>query len=290
LNSSCSTIRNRFPKISKLDGEVLPPPIGFDIGQDKLEIPSTLGSNMAGDLHNFVFGFLEQYYNLFDTNRQELVAAYHEHACFSFSISKADQGHKNAAFAPKVLNESRNLLRIPLTSRAKLIKQGKMNVVAFLSELPQTAHQPDSFLVDVPFHSEALAIIVVNGVYHEVQSKQKLVRFFCRTFSLVPQGAGFVIINDQLLAGNATFEQVQKYKATGGGDDTSMVSAATTNPGIRSALGENQLIENLARETRMTAAFARKCLEENNYDFNKALECFYELNKRGIIPDEAWAR
>lgn len=166
--------------------------------------------------------------------------------------------------------------------------QGQANIVAFLSEMPKTVHLPESFVVDVPFHSDALLIIVVNGVYHEVQNKgNKLVRFFCRTFTIVPQGGGFVIINDQLMAGNATSEQVTKFKAISGGDDPS-TSTPTYNPGVSSVLNQNKLIENFARETKMTAAFSRQCLEENNYDFNKALDCFYELNKRGAIPREAF--
>lgn len=52
------------------------------------------------------------------------------------------------------LKDSRNLKRIDdVQRRFRLLQQGKVDIVSFLSKLPKTMHDPNSLVVDVPVTS-----------------------------------------------------------------------------------------------------------------------------------------
>lgn len=55
------------------------------------------------------------------------------------------------------LKDSRNLKRVDDPQRrVRLLHQGKVDVVSFLSKLPNTLHDPASLIVDVPVFSVIL--------------------------------------------------------------------------------------------------------------------------------------
>lgn len=240
---------------------------------------------------SFVQDFLKAFYDIFDSDdRQNLVAAYHDQASFSFSISKPadNQIIQKAQFPTDLLQESRNLLRIKDSTRNKLLKQGKINIVAALSNLPATQHIRDSFLIDVPIFSDQLFVLVVNGVVIETWKRSKQVRSFCRSFTIVPQGGGFVITNDMLQMANSSYDQRTKYRSltnTGGDEMPVELSAPVPNP-----MAMDVLVKRLQQSSGMNENFSRQCLAENSYVFEKALEMFNDLNSRGAIPAEAFAQ
>ncbi len=52
------------------------------------------------------------------------------------------------------MKDSRNLKRIDDPQRRfRLLQQGKVDIVSFLSKLPKTLHDPSSLVVDVPVTS-----------------------------------------------------------------------------------------------------------------------------------------
>uniref|UniRef100_A0A493TGS1 NTF2 domain-containing protein n=1 Tax=Anas platyrhynchos platyrhynchos TaxID=8840 RepID=A0A493TGS1_ANAPP len=145
-----SSVRERFPKLLRLDGHELPPPIAFDV-----EAPTTLppckGSYFGSDdLKALVLRFLQQYYSIYDSSdRQGLLDAYHDGACCSLSIPF---GHQNPPrnSLNEYFKDSRNVRKLKdPTMRFKLLKHTRLNVVAFLNELPKTQHDVNSFVVDV---------------------------------------------------------------------------------------------------------------------------------------------
>lgn len=170
-----------------------------------------------------------------------------------------------------------------MSAREKLLKQGKINIIAFFNTLPQTEHNSKSFTMDVPFQSSALIVVVVNGICTDLPKRApRQLRSFCRSFTIIPQGTGFVIINDQLMVSGATYQQKQKFASK-----NSFASPATS----RSSQDGNQaMIDAFMQRTGMVPGFARQCLLEHGFDFNEALRVFEELNTRGAIPPEAFAR
>jgi len=60
------------------------------------------------------------------------------------------------------ISDSRNLLRVKDNiKRQKLLYQGKMAVVAGLSKLPKTQHDPLSFTVDVTLFTVRLSVCLI---------------------------------------------------------------------------------------------------------------------------------
>lgn len=101
---------------------------------------------MAGA--DIVRQFLEQYFILFDSdNRQPLLDAYHEQAMFSLTASYSQQQHLRL---DNYAGHSRNIMRVKGSEdRVKHLHCGRLPVVAFLSQLPDTQHDPLSFAVDL---------------------------------------------------------------------------------------------------------------------------------------------
>ncbi|MEQ2216317.1 Nuclear RNA export factor 1, partial [Xenoophorus captivus] len=104
------------------------------------------------------------YYSIYDSgDRQPLLDAYHDGA--SLSITTPYTSQNPSRFEPQQLcfccllfrsslgeyyKDSRNLKRIKdSTMRFRLLKHTRLNVVAFLNELPKTQHDIASFTVDV---------------------------------------------------------------------------------------------------------------------------------------------
>jgi nuclear RNA export factor len=284
-----SAIRKFFPKIKKLDGDDLPVAIGFDVEETvKAEVPPTRGNFIPESVQEFANNFLKAYYDLYDSDdRQQLIAAYHDSAAFSYSIIARSGENSKSQFPNDLLQESRNLSRVNSTGRrVKLLHQGKINIIAALNSLPVTSHVKDAFQIDVPFFSSALVLIVVNGLVVETWKKVRQLRTFTRSFSIVPHGTGFVIINDMLLWTNSSFEQRKIFSAI---VKTMNVSSDTSSEAGTSTANRDLLVQRLQQETKMNETFSRQCLEESNYDYSTAVTMFTQLNTSGMIPPDAFS-
>ncbi|XP_013404854.1 nuclear RNA export factor 1-like [Lingula anatina] len=208
-----SAVRKRFPKVLKLDGKDLPPPIGFDL-ESPTDLPTKQGSYfMNEEVKNLVVRFLEQYFSIYDSDdRQGLLEAYHNEATFSVNIAQNLTLVTNYPKYHDYLSESRNLVKVKdPVKRNKCLKQGKLNVVAALCNLPKTSHDANSFVLDVTNATQHLLSFIVSGIFKESDTKSDKppVRYFSRHFVTVPQGSGIVIINEMLTITNATPKQVQ---------------------------------------------------------------------------------
>ncbi|EEC03335.1 conserved hypothetical protein [Ixodes scapularis] len=103
---------------------------------------------------------------------------------------------------------------------------------------------------------------------------------FTRTFVVVPQGAGFSIVNETLCITGGTEEQAKAFP---------MRDSAPPTSAVPSPMGEQErLVLELCAQTRMNRQFSERCLEQNSWDLQKAFAVFTELNVRGGIPPEAF--
>ncbi|GFO03902.1 nuclear RNA export factor 1 [Plakobranchus ocellatus] len=107
-----SAVRKIFPKVARLDGIELPPPITFDLDTE-LELPQSQGSHFINDdIKNLVVAFIKDYYAIYDTDRRrDLMPAYHENAQFSMYVCRNPMFEKQSGFT-NYIEESRNLKRI----------------------------------------------------------------------------------------------------------------------------------------------------------------------------------
>ena len=178
-SSYTSSIRKIFPKLQILDGKELPAEIGFDDDEPATSsdlptaVPKMLKNEAAGGV---VLTFLEQFFKLYDSdNRQPLLDAYHEEAMFS--LSAYGRHDLLSAYIP----ESRNLLKVDYEKkRHDLLRRGRLSVVAFLTKLPKTEHDMNTFTLDVPFTSESLMTFTVTGCFRERGTKNSNIKHFNR--------------------------------------------------------------------------------------------------------------
>uniref|UniRef100_A0A8B9VM75 Nuclear RNA export factor 1 n=1 Tax=Anas zonorhyncha TaxID=75864 RepID=A0A8B9VM75_9AVES len=244
-----SSVRERFPKLLRLDGHELPPPIAFDV-----EAPTTLppckGSYFGSDdLKALVLRFLQQYYSIYDSSdRQGLLDAYHDGACCSLSIPF---GHQNPPSA---------LLLSPPAMRFKLLKHTRLNVVAFLNELPKTQHDVNSFVVDV------CAQTVSGGDGRQI-----------------PRLGALCIVNDELFVRNATTEEIRK----------AFVMPAPTpssSPVPTLSAEQQEMLAAFSMQSGMNLEWSQKCLQDNDWDYGQAGQVFTQLKLEGKIPEVAFLK
>ncbi|XP_023602548.1 nuclear RNA export factor 1 isoform X4 [Myotis lucifugus] len=107
-----SAIRERFPKLLRLDGHELPPPIAFDVEAPTM-LPPCKGSYFGTEtLKTLVLHFLQQYYAIYDSgNRQRLLDAYHDGACCSLSIPFTPQNPARSNLG-EYFKDSRNVKKL----------------------------------------------------------------------------------------------------------------------------------------------------------------------------------
>ncbi|KAF5277675.1 hypothetical protein FQA39_LY18444 [Lamprigera yunnana] len=297
-----SDVRKRFPKVMKLDGVDLPAPIGFDIAQEMTLPPiiQTYLCNSSGQ--DIVRQFLQQYFDIFDSNsRQPLLHAYHEHAMFSFTTSYAyGQTPKNSSWLNWYHTDNRNLLRVQdLGRRVKLLKQGNLAVVSFLAEMPESKHDIHTFTVDLNLFTPQLLLLTVTGVFKELRSGHKITpyRYFYRSLVIVPAGSGFCIANDELHITNAMEHQIkQAFKTTINAPQPtssitvgSPISVVAAQPMVDDNT-KQQMVQTMSQNSGMNMEWSQKCLEETNWDFNRAAYIFTELQNQGTIPAEAFVK
>lgn len=291
-------VRKRFPKVVKLDGIDLPPPISFDV-EDTCKLVPSHGSflcNPAGG--PMVQTFLEQYYAIYDSSsRNPLLDAYHDAAQFSLSCAQ----NPSNILAP-YLSENRNLKIISsIERRERLLKKGKTSIISFLSSLPQTQHDLRTFVVDLILFTEQLIMVTVNGVFREVGKKQPL-KAFNKVMIIVPAGSGFCIVNDLVYVSLATSDQKREafkeipveapvQQAVSPVAPVPLpVPSVASSPQVADIAARQQMVTTLAAQTNMNLAWSEKCLNETNWDFDRAMFVFTELHKQGTIPAEAFIK
>jgi len=290
-------VQKRFPKVVKLDGTDVPRAITFNV-EEEIALPKSQGSFLctpaAADV---IKPFLQQYYQLYDSeSRAPLLDAYHENAQFSLSCTLYNG--QNTGMSPYA-EDNRNLMVVHNSEKRKrMLRRGKANIIAYLTTLPRTEHDPTSLVVDCSIFTPTIMMMSVSGVFREVGTKKPL-RSFQRSFVIVPVGAGFCIINELLHISPATSDQVKgAFKAP-------QLPAPVVPPAVVAPVAvagvspvvpvvnvatQQQMVSTLAMQSGMNLQFSEKCLSENNWDFDRAVFIFSELQKQGKIPPEAFIK
>uniref|UniRef100_A0A7N8XLU4 Nuclear RNA export factor 1 n=1 Tax=Mastacembelus armatus TaxID=205130 RepID=A0A7N8XLU4_9TELE len=273
--SYISAVRQRFPRLLKLDGQDLPPPIGFDV-ETPTSIPPCKGNQLM--LHLTCC----RYYSIYDSgDRQPLLDAYHDGASLSLTTPYSTQNPSRSSLG-EYHKDSRNLKRIKdSTMRFRLLKHTRLNVVAFLNELPKTQHDVASFTVDVNTYTNTLLLFTVSGVFKEGEDSTMA---FSRVFITVPAGnSGLCIVNDQLFIRMATTEEIRRaFVAPAPTPSSSPVPTLTAS--------QQEMLTAFSQKSGMNLEWSQKCLQDNEWDFNRAAQIFTQLKTEGQIPDVAFIK
>ncbi|XP_068181363.1 nuclear RNA export factor 1 isoform X2 [Antennarius striatus] len=286
--SYISAVRQRFPRLLKLDGNDLPPPIGFDV-ETPTTIPPCKGSCFGSDeIKALILRFLQQYYSIYDSgNRQPLLDAYHDGASLSLTTPYSTQNPSRSSLG-EYHKDSRNLKRIKdSTIRYRLLKHTRLNVVAFLNELPKTQHDIASFTVDVNTCTNTLLSFTISGIFKEVvvdgKSRESTMAF-SRVFITVPVGNnGLGIVNDQLFIRMATTEEIRRAFVAPAPTPSSSPVPTLTAP-------QQEMLAAFSQMSGMNLEWSQKCLQDNEWVFNRAADIFTQLKTDGKIPDVAFIK
>uniref|UniRef100_A0A452SN16 Nuclear RNA export factor 1 n=1 Tax=Ursus americanus TaxID=9643 RepID=A0A452SN16_URSAM len=276
-----SAVRERFPKLLRLDGHELPPPIAFDVEAPTM-LPPCKGSYFGTEtLKNLVLHFLQQYYAVYDSgDRQRLLDAYHDGACCSLSIPFTPQNPARPAPASANLAEyfkdSRNVKKLKdPTLRFRLLKHTRLNVVAFLNELPKTQHDINSFVVDISAQTSTLLCFSVNGVFKEGKSLWS------------PEFAEWAlplcIVNDELFVRNASPDEIQRAFAM-------PAPTPSSSPVPTLSPEQQEMLQAFSTQSGMNLEWSQKCLQDNNWDYTRSAQAFTHLKAKGEIPEVAFMK
>ena len=144
-----------------------------------------------------------------------------------------------------------------------------------------------------------MVVLTVTGLFKERNTDPKLefARTFQKTMVIVPNNGGFCIINELMHINNASLSQSRNaFKAPI--VTTPQLNAPTTHhtspqqgpSGAPDDATKMQMIQAMCLQSNMNMEWSRKCLEETNWDFQRAGFIFSELFKQSKIPPEAFVK
>lgn len=172
-----------FPRLVVLDGELLRNEEvlrkNFTLPFERPQAMFFQDSEVQGLLTNFITNF----YNLWDSNRQQLMILYQDQSQFSYQVDSSSP----RAFDPKdtpdytyYLPQSRNLSRIS-SAKARIgrLAQGQEQIFKLFSQLPKTQHdlmtKPDDFSMEACRLPQMGAIcITLHGSFMETAPPDNL--------------------------------------------------------------------------------------------------------------------
>jgi len=239
---------------------------------------------------------------LYDSDtRSQLLEAYHEQAILSITATNDQHASPEERLQPywkvgRNLNHPRGF-----ENRFNTIKRGKLNAVALLTELPPSRHDLHSFAVDLTVFTPQMIVLTVTGLFKErnSNSKYEYARTFQKTMVIVPNNGGFCIKNEMMHINNASRTQAQNaFKApliaSPQLSSQPMTSTTPTSPQQPANAPDDatkvQMIQMMSQQSNMNVEWSRKCLEETNWDYQRAGFVFGELFKQNKIPPEAFVK
>ncbi|XP_070461165.1 nuclear RNA export factor 3-like isoform X1 [Equus przewalskii] len=282
-STNISSILELFPKLLSLDSQESRPPTNFGIEAHK-RLPTCKGSFFESDaLKSLVLQFLRRYYLIYDSgDRQGLLGAYLDEACFSLSIPFNPEDPAPSSLCEYV-KDNRNIkkLKDPYL-RLQLLKSTKHDIVRSLCVLPTTQHDFSSFVVDQWLQTERVLCFSVNGVFKEVVGKsQSSVRAFTRTFIIVPvSNSSLCILNDQLFVRDAN------PKETHSGLFIPVPTPASSSVPTLSQ-EQQEMVQAFSTQSGMNLQWSQKCLHDSHWDYTKAAQVLALLKAQCKIPEEA---
>ncbi|KAM9180315.1 nuclear RNA export factor 3-like [Dugong dugon] len=205
-STNISSLLELFPKLLHLNDHKIPAPIIF--GNEAYKKLPVCKGNVFGseNVKNLILQFLQQYYWIYDSgDRQGLLDAYHDEACFSLTIL-FNPDDLVPSCLDKCSKGSRNIrkLKDPVL-RVQLLKHTKRDIVDFLSVLPKTQHDLSSFVVDMCVQTVNTYFLPEAGPEGGVEGmSQARVCAFTRIFIITPaSNSSLCIVNDQLFVRDA---------------------------------------------------------------------------------------
>ncbi|KAF2154834.1 hypothetical protein K461DRAFT_275998 [Myriangium duriaei CBS 260.36] len=285
-------------------------------GMRVVDLPFPIKTPVFQDEGQIAENFIRTFFTGYDTERTALARMYYDNQSdFSFSVNTGaprDETTQNPTASQEwdaYIKSSRNLKKLNhLPARQSRLYKGVDAVIQSWTHLPATRH-PDlvsdakKWLIECqlqpglpdPTNQSPGGVdgflITIHGEFDEMdvstgQVKKK--RSFDRTLIIGPGGrSGVRVVNDMLTirayGGTQAFEP----------DDTDNTSQA--HPSMQAGLPQGltpelaqQMVLELQKQTNMTAGYAKDCLEQVTWDFDRALQAFAAV--RANLPSDAFVQ
>ena len=285
------------------------------------DLPFPIRSALFKDEGGIAENFVRTFFTGFDTDRAALAAHYYDdNSDFSFSVNTqaprdpAHTEHTEKQEWDQYIKNSRNLKKISqLPARQNRLFRGTKAVADAFAALPKSKHpdllsEAQKWIIEahiqpsVPDPSGQSPngvdgfMITVHGEFDELdaggQAKKK--RSFDRTFIIGPGGpSGVRIVNDMLTVraygGSQAFEpdRLDGWADVAQGGAASLDTVPQLPAGLTFEMAE-QMVAELQKQTGMTVQYAKDCLEQVGWEFQKGLEVF--TNVKGNLPAEAFVQ
>lgn len=172
----------------------------------------------------------------------------------------------------------------------------------------------------------AMMFVTLTGYFQEVNNKEEPIRYFNRTFIIIPEGTGYCICNEQMHISQPTDTQLKQLRSQLNQSvqpvqllppqvpvqqpTVLMVPSASieqsaplapqmstevevTKPMGMTELSEEikqQMVVTLSQQTNMNLEWSFKCLHEVQWNYDNAFSAFQNFFKLGQVPPEAFAK
>ncbi|XP_053435030.1 nuclear RNA export factor 2-like [Nycticebus coucang] len=285
-----SAILDCFPKLLRLDGQELTTPFVIDVEALGIIKPCKESYRGSESLKSLVLQFLLQYYLIYDYgDRQGLLNAYHDEACFSLTIPFNPKDPAARSFC-EYFKEIRNIKKLKDPDlRAQLLKHTKHEIVDSLSVLPKTQHDLNSYVVDLCIQTERMLCFSVNGVFKELEAmSQGCVRAFTRTFILTSgSNSSLRIVNDELIVRNASPKEIQSAFYI-----SMPIPFSSSLPTLSQR--QQEMVQTFSTQFGVNLKWSQNYLQDNEWNCIMADQVFAELQVRsknetgGKFPKEVY--
>ncbi|KAJ2402391.1 nuclear mRNA export, poly(A)+RNA binding protein [Coemansia sp. RSA 2559] len=313
-------IQTRFPTITMLDASPVTPL--SQPGSSNTSSSSSATSKQMPFSAEHVFaenqvisdlanGFVPGFFKLYDENRAGLAEIYAPTSQFSLMVDstqptntfvRSSSGSQRHVDLSTYIRASRNMnLMTQHQKRISSLASGHAAVMQTIMHLPATRHPVneaqkfsfDAWETHVPSAAslpQALAMVVVHGEFAEIPSQNVL--SFDRTFVLAPAppgstaataGSPCIVVNDMLT--------IRRYNGfhnwISPQDDTAAAAvAAPVSIGGSLAPEQQEMARVLQEQTRLTAEWTIKYLENYGWNYQLAISEFPQV--RGSLPPDAF--
>ena len=286
------------------------------------ELPFPIRSAIFKDEGGIAETFVRTFFTGLDSDRAALAALYYdEQSEFSFAVNTqalrdpAATEHTEKQEWDQYIKNSRNLKKIShLPARQNRLFRGTKAVADAFAAMPKTQHpslasEARKWMIEahiqpgVPDPSGQSPngvdgfMITVHGEFDEVerdsgQTTKK--RSFDRMFIVGPGGpSGVRVVNDMLTVraygGAQAFDpdHMESWTMPAQAAATTIDIAPQLPAGLSVEMAEQMVVE-LQKQTSMTIAYSKDCLDQVGWDFQKALEAF--ANVKGNLPADAFVK
>ncbi|CAH0560511.1 unnamed protein product [Brassicogethes aeneus] len=276
-----SAVRGLCPTVKKLDGIMV---------QKNFNVIPPVQRNYFCDSSglDLISRFIEYYFTIYDSgDRRNLRDLYDKDAFFSLSWWYNSFQTRTTKWSHyKML--SRNIKQLSDMSKLSNTLFTKHHIIdTVFTNLPPTEHDPYSFTVDLIHYTPACAIVAVCGLFREFEEiggVPSLTYHFSRTFVLKENHGSMMIVNEMMHINNAFKTQV----LTAFNIDKPLWPSI--RPEAATPSQKEEAANAVSRLTTLNTNWAKKCLEDTDYDIQKTLTLFVDLFKSNRLPAEAFAK